>query len=154
MTQTRLLVDTAATEALGAALARTFATRSGGVIFLHGDLGAGKTTLARGLLRALGVQGAVRSPTYTLIEPYELPAVRVVHMDLYRLADPEEWWALGLDSYPPESAFWLVEWPQRAQGVLPPSQLDVFLTVDGAHRQVCIRGDAQWQRQIWQYFDV
>jgi tRNA threonylcarbamoyladenosine biosynthesis protein TsaE len=136
------LADAHATEAAGAALARALATCDGAVIYLHGDLGAGKTTLARGLLRALGVAGAVRSPTYTLIEPYSVNGRSVVHMDLYRLTDPEEWWGLGLDTWPPDRSLWLVEWPERAGGLLPAPTLDIRLTVQGGGRGLDLSGDA------------
>jgi tRNA threonylcarbamoyladenosine biosynthesis protein TsaE len=135
------LADAAATEAAGAAVAGVLASRPGAVVFLDGDLGAGKTTLARGLLRALGVGGTVRSPTYTLIEPYMIGDRSVVHMDLYRLADPDEWWALGLDSYPPDSSLWLVEWPQRAPGLLPMPSLVLALAVEGGGRRLRIDGE-------------
>lgn len=120
-----LLPDAAATEALGAALAEVLAQRGAGAVWLRGNLGAGKTTLVRGLLRALGVTGAVRSPTYTLVEPYDCAAGRVLHMDLYRLGDAEEIWALGLDSEPPSQSIWLVEWPEVAKTVLPEPQIDI-----------------------------
>ncbi|MFP5307126.1 MAG: tRNA (adenosine(37)-N6)-threonylcarbamoyltransferase complex ATPase subunit type 1 TsaE [Gammaproteobacteria bacterium] len=113
------LSDAAATTAAGAALAAALLQRAGAVIFLEGPLGAGKTTFARGFLRALGVSGTVRSPTYTLMEPYAAGARTVLHMDLYRLRDPAELWELGLDSYPPEQSIWLVEWPERGAGLLP-----------------------------------
>jgi tRNA threonylcarbamoyladenosine biosynthesis protein TsaE len=124
------LADAAATEQLGATVANALRDWPGGVIELRGPLGAGKTTFARGLLHALGVDGIVRSPTYTLMEPYVLPQRTVLHMDLYRLTDPEEWWQLGTDSYPPEQTLWLVEWPEQAAGLLPPAQLRIEM----AHR--------------------
>lgn len=123
------LADTAATRALGAALARVWPTPLAGGIHLIGDLGAGKTTLAQGLLAGLGVAGVVRSPTYTLVEPYDTPRGRVLHMDLYRLADPWELEALGLADDAPDSTLWLVEWPQRAAELLPAPDLRVLLTV-------------------------
>ncbi len=102
-----------------------------GLFFLEGGLGAGKTTFARAFLRALGVQGTVRSPTYTLIEPYDLTAEfigrRVLHLDLYRLADPEELDDLGLrDEY--EQALILIEWPERGAGELPVPDVTLSLT--------------------------
>lgn len=142
------LADAAATEAAGAALAAVLAPLPGAVVFLRGDLGAGKTTLARGLLRALGVTGPVRSPTYTLVEPYLLEARSVVHMDLYRLADPEEWWTLGLDSYAPDRALWLVEWPERAGGLLPVPALDLRLETAGDARLLDIAGDRALAAQL------
>lgn len=126
------LEDTAATEALGARLARSLPARA--VAYLHGDLGAGKSTLARALLRALGVTGTIRSPTYTLVEQYALPAGGLaLHLDLYRIGNPGELEFLGLD--PAEARLWLVEWPERGQGGLPMADLDIRLAVAGAGRQ-------------------
>jgi len=121
----------AETEALGARLAPGL--RAGSIIFLHGELGAGKTTLVRGLLRALGHQAAVKSPTYTLVEPYFLPAHAIFHFDLYRLKDPEELEFLGLRDYLHAQGVCLIEWPERGQGFLPPADVDVFIdSIDDA----------------------
>lgn len=106
--------DPAATAALGEALARTLpAAVSGALLGLRGDLGAGKTTLARALLRALGVEGAVRSPTYTLVEPYVTARGTILHCDLYRLAGADELDALGYRDLRAESVLTLLEWPER-----------------------------------------
>lgn len=129
------------TEAAGAALAAALAGRRGAVIYLEGDLGAGKTTLARGFLRALGVSGTVRSPTYTLMEPYAVEGRSVLHMDLYRLGDPSELWELGLDSYPIEQTLWLVEWPERGGTLLPPPTLRLHLAHRGDRRVLSCTGD-------------
>jgi tRNA threonylcarbamoyl adenosine modification protein YjeE len=105
------LADAAATGRLGAALARALG-EGGAVLYLSGELGAGKTTLARALLQALGYAGHVRSPTYTLVEPYELQGRRVFHLDLYRLAAAEELEYLGLRDLDPAQDLILVEWPE------------------------------------------
>ena len=128
------LADEAATLALGARLSEAMGARGGGVIYLHGDLGAGKTTLARGLLRQAGVEGTLRSPTYTLMEPYTACGQAFLHLDLYRLADPSEVEQLGLRDYPVESTIWLVEWPEKGAGFLPPADLDVRLAIAGSGR--------------------
>lgn len=135
---TTLFLDTAdATEALAKRLAQTLPARA--VLYLHGNLGAGKSTLARGLLRALGVTGTIRSPTYTLVEPYPLPenAGLALHLDLYRIGDPGELEFLGLD--PSEARLWLVEWPERGAGALPEADLEVALAVEGEGRSCSLQ---------------
>jgi len=128
------LADADATARLAAALAAT--QPPGAVVFLHGDLGAGKSTLARAWLRALGVTGAVRSPTYTLVEPYELAGGgRALHLDLYRIGGAGELEFLGLDDAE-GVALWLVEWPERGAGALPPADLEVHLALAGPGRSV------------------
>lgn len=129
---TRILPDAAATEAVGTALAACLPEAL--TVALAGDLGAGKTTLARAVLRGLGHTGAVRSPTYTLIEPYECGGRRVFHLDLYRLADPEELEFLGLRDLFARPAVVLVEWPERGAGVLPAPDVRISLDADGAGR--------------------
>ena len=129
------------TEALGARLLGTPAPREAPcrVVFLRGELGAGKSTFARGVLRALGVQGTIKSPSYTLLETYELPGVSAVHLDLYRLNDPEELEHLGLADYHRPGFLWLIEWPERGAGRLPRSDLRFEFSIDaggdaGGHR--------------------
>lgn len=130
------LADEAATLAVGRQLARGL---GGGVIVtLHGDLGAGKTTLTRGVLAGLGHVGRVRSPTYTLVEPYELPTLAVYHFDLYRFADPAEWRDAGFAEYFGPHSLCLLEWPEKAQGCLPPADLAIHLDLDGDGRQLTV----------------
>jgi tRNA threonylcarbamoyladenosine biosynthesis protein TsaE len=128
----REIVGEQAQEAFGTRLAARL--RAPCVIYLVGDLGTGKTTLVRGMLRGLGHRGSVRSPTYTLLEPYELGDLRLFHLDLYRLGDPEELEYLGLRDLLETDTVLLVEWPERGAGVLPPADLEVRLDYAGIGR--------------------
>ena len=125
--------------ALGECLGRALQGR--GRVHLSGELGAGKTTLARGVLRAYGHQGAVKSPTYTLVEPYELSLdgepVTLHHFDLYRLTDPDEAYEIGLDEAL-DGGVALIEWPQRLEGRLPPNRLDIDIALDGDARRAVL----------------
>jgi tRNA threonylcarbamoyladenosine biosynthesis protein TsaE len=123
----------AATEALGRALAP--GAGPGRVIHLRGELGAGKTTVARGLLRALGHGGRVKSPTYTLVEPYELSSLHFYHFDFYRLKNKEEWEQAGFREYFDAHALCVVEWPERAGELLAPADLEIALSFEGAGRR-------------------
>lgn len=129
------LPDVEATDVLGRALAATQPARA--VVYLHGDLGAGKSTLARAWLRALGVEGPIRSPTYTLVERYPVPGGEALHLDLYRIGGAGELEFLGLDDA--DATLWLVEWPERGAGGLPPADLRMDLSVEGAGRAVRAR---------------
>lgn len=128
------LADAAATERVGAALARAL---SGGlVVTLAGDLGTGKTTLVRGLLREAGWTGPVKSPTYTLVEYYELSSLYLYHFDFYRFADPEEWETAGLAEYFRRDTACIVEWPERVQSLLPLPDLSIVLAHAGDGRDL------------------
>lgn len=119
---------------LGAELAK--AARAGDIIYLEGELGAGKTTLARGFLRALGHQGTVKSPTYTFIEPYELASLSAYHVDLYRLEKPSEFCHIGLSDYLTNDTICLIEWPEKAQEYLPTATVRCQIDVLPKGRQV------------------
>lgn len=129
------LIDAAATEALGASIAQDCPAFA--CIHLRGELGAGKTTLVRGFLQAMGHTGPVRSPTYTLIEPYETPAGKFFHLDLYRLSDPEELEFIGLRDWV-DAGVLLIEWPEQAAGVVPAADIDVMLRVQGNAREATL----------------
>lgn len=134
--QTRL-VDEQAQVAFGEALGS--ALQGMGQVHLEGELGAGKTTLTRGVLRAYGYHGAVKSPTYTLVEPYSLDSVDVHHFDLYRLADPDELEFIGARDLLDRECLCLIEWPSRGEGWLPTPDLLVQLDVVGTGRQATLR---------------
>ena len=141
----RELADAEATEQLGAQLARA-ATPA--VVYLHGDLGAGKTTLVRGLIHALGYDGKVRSPTYTLVEPYACKPCTVFHLDLYRLADAEELEWLGLRDMLEEPSLLLIEWPERGEGQLPTADLTIDIEYSGSGRLARMEPSTAAGRQL------
>lgn len=138
--------DEDAMLAFGARLAGV--TGASGTIYLHGDLGAGKTTLARGLLRGFGHTGRVRSPTFTLVEPYRIDEAQVFHFDLYRLADPEELEFMGIRDYFEGDALCLVEWPERGAGLLPKADLDITIAPLGAGRTLCLTAQSE-RGELW-----
>ncbi|HEY2886270.1 MAG TPA: tRNA (adenosine(37)-N6)-threonylcarbamoyltransferase complex ATPase subunit type 1 TsaE [Rhizomicrobium sp.] len=141
--QSFVLADLAATDALGARIAASLSV--GDTIALQGDLGSGKTTLARAILRALGVTEAVPSPTFTLVQAYETSRLTVRHYDLYRVDDVSDMDELGLDEALDEGAA-LIEWPEHAGARLPPDALHVALTLDARGRSARISGPVRWAK--------
>lgn len=119
-----------------------------GLVTLQGNLGGGKTTLSRGLIQGLGYQGAVKSPTYTLVEPYEIGALRVQHYDLYRMSDPEELEYLGMRDFLADDTLTLVEWPERAGTRLPAADLALSLELQGTGRRLAWQGQTARGRQL------
>ena len=132
------LPDEAATLKFGAVMAKAMCT--GLTIYLHGDLGAGKTTLVRGLLYALGHVGKVKSPTYTLVEPYEISNVvsmfTLYHFDLYRFNDDEEWEEAGFRDYFNAQSVCLIEWPEKAENVLPTPDINIVFAIKNSGRSL------------------
>jgi len=135
------LDDEAATAAFGARLARVIAP--GLSLYLHGDLGSGKTTLVRGLLRGLGYQGRVKSPTYTLVELYTISRLNLYHFDFYRFHEPREWRDAGLDEYFNDATVCLVEWPEKAAGPLPAADVDISFEFAGDGRDLSLRAGTE-----------
>ena len=135
------LPDEAATRAQGARLARVI--EPGLLVYLHGDLGSGKTTLARGLLRGLGYQGRVKSPTYTLVELYTFSRLNLYHFDFYRFRDPKEWRDAGFPEYFSGASVCLVEWPEKAAGLLPVADLEIAFEFAGDGRDLEIRAGTE-----------
>lgn len=140
------LVDEDRQVVFGQCLGRALQGR--GRIYLEGELGAGKTTLTRGVLRAYGHAGAVKSPTYTLVEPYELASGRIYHFDLYRLGDPEELEFIGGRDLFAEEALCIVEWPSRGRGWLPLPDVIVTLSLHGTGRQAVLAAHTAHGRDV------
>jgi len=121
------LADEAATLQAG----REFSEQlnAGAVVYMHGDLGAGKTTFVRGVLQGLGYQGKVKSPTYTLVEPYVVSRFNVYHFDLYRFIDEDEWYAAGFNEYFNQESVCIIEWSEKAERILPMPSFDIKLSL-------------------------
>lgn len=140
------LANEAETVAAGERLGRCLEMAT--VVYLDGGLGAGKTTFCRGVLHAYGHTGAVKSPTYTLVEPYELATVTVYHFDLYRLGDPEELEYMGLRDYFSDDSIALIEWPERGAGVLPSPDIQVNIEQQGVGRRLVVQALSERGRRI------
>jgi tRNA threonylcarbamoyladenosine biosynthesis protein TsaE len=139
------LSDAAATMRAGAALSR--ALEGGMVVTIEGNLGAGKTTLARGMLRGMGFAGPVKSPTYGLVEHYPFSSLYFYHFDFYRLADPDEWEAAGLAECFRDDSVCVIEWPERAADRLPPADLALVLAPKGDARTLTVRAASEAGRR-------
>ena len=146
---TQILKDEAATLQAAAVLATLL--RPGQVIYLHGDLGAGKTTLVRHLLRALGVQGRIKSPTYAVVEPHETAQLAIWHFDFYRFDDPREWEDAGFRDIFASPGLKLAEWPEKAAALTPPADLAIHIeAMDETERQVTLRAGTATGRSLLQ----
>lgn len=145
---TQFLSDEAETLALAEKLAR--ATIDPAIIFLIGSLGAGKTTFSRGFLHGLGYVGKVKSPTYTIVEPYEFDTFFLYHFDLYRVKDPAELEFIGIQDYLKPHAICLIEWPELGKGFLPPADLTCYFELENRGRQIKIKADSSKGEAILQ----
>lgn len=131
------IADEAAMLGLGKALASTAPLLR--LVFLRGDLGVGKTTLCRSLIRAMGHSGSVKSPTFTLVEPYACASKNIYHFDLYRLNDPEELEFLGIRDYINDHSLCLIEWPERGDSILPKPDLDITMRISSKKRELSLQ---------------
>lgn len=147
------LADEAATLALGQRIGQ-LCPKEQFTIHLLGDLGAGKTTFSRGLLHGSGHKGNVKSPTYTLVEHYQLSGRAVFHFDLYRLSDPEELLYLGLDDYLSGDALCLIEWPEKAKGYLPEPDISIQFTYKHSGREVRISAHSNLGKQLYKSLNI
>ena len=143
------LADESATIHLGHELAEVVRQQHKGIIvYLQGDLGAGKTTLTRGFVQGMGHQGKVKSPTYTIVEPYELLPWKVYHFDLYRLADPEELEFMGIRDYFADNCCCFIEWPEKGSGLLAKADIMLNIAYSGEQRQVTLAAKSAWGETI------
>lgn len=144
--------DEAATAAFAAQLAALPEVRNA-FITLHGDLGAGKTTFVRHLLRSLGVQGRIKSPTYAVVEPHEVPALHIWHFDFYRFDDPREWEDAGFRDIFASEGLKLAEWPEKAASLTPPADLAIYIeAIDETQRRVTLRTSTACGRRLLQHW--
>ncbi len=150
-----ILADELATIAMGKQLADIVKKelKQGVVVFLNGDLGAGKTTLTRGFVQGMGHIGHVKSPTYTLVEPYDLPDWQVYHFDLYRLADPEELEYMGIRDYFNSNSCSFIEWPEKGQGMLPEPDVSIDLAYLDEQRQISLQAKSALGERLLSYIE-
>jgi len=145
------LADEAATVAMGANLAQIVQKnikQQALIVYLHGDLGAGKTTLTRGFVRGMGHKGNVKSPTYTLVEPYELPPWRVFHFDLYRLSDAEELEYMGIRDYFNDDCCCFIEWPEKGTGLLANADLIITISYQDEQRVINLLAESAYGERV------
>lgn len=140
------IASEAAMEQLGRSIAQT--AEAGTIIYLQGELGAGKTTFTRGFLRGLGYEGSVKSPTYTVVEPYELDKLTVYHFDLYRLTDPEELELIGMRDYAAGHAICIIEWPEKGDSCLPAADLICMIAYQQDQRAVTLLANSDIGKRI------
>jgi tRNA threonylcarbamoyladenosine biosynthesis protein TsaE len=144
--RTVIVPDESAMVSLGARLGKV--CEAGLVVYLRGGLGVGKTTFCRGVIQSLGHTGAVKSPTYTLVEPYQLAGLQLFHFDLYRLGDPEELEFIGIRDYFGDFSVCLVEWPERGLGALPPADLVITIEMEGQGRRLVCAAASEAGRRV------
>jgi tRNA threonylcarbamoyladenosine biosynthesis protein TsaE len=148
---TQVLPDEAATLEAGQHFSQYLP--AGYTVFLHGDLGAGKTTFVRGVLHGLGYQGKVKSPTYTLVEPYIFLNKTLYHFDLYRFNDEEEWEEAGFRDYFNANSICMIEWPEQAQSLLPQADIEVYLQHLTVGREIKFQANTSSAQQVLQHFE-
>ena len=148
--KTYFLADEAATIAMGNALAKIVRNelKQGIVVYLNGDLGAGKTTLTRGFVQGMGHKGNVKSPTYTLVEPYDLGNWQVYHFDLYRLADPEELEYMGIRDYFTDNCCCFIEWPEKGLGMLAKADINIEMAYSDEQRNITLSAKSKLGEQV------
>jgi tRNA threonylcarbamoyladenosine biosynthesis protein TsaE len=153
---TYFLADEAATVAVGNALAALVknSLKRGIVVFLAGDLGAGKTTLSRGFVQGMGHKGHVKSPTYTLVEPYDLSPWQVYHFDLYRLGDPEELEYMGIRDYFNDNCCCFIEWPEKGAGLLAKADLSINIEYIDEQRNITLRAETDLGNELLTALEV